>query len=209
MSHALASTTLTDFPSNLGHFTHCWAFRSALRVTNSIVVTVPDLFTFWPVREFLVEFHTAKLVLWGVVFTWFPSSCPVIIVDTSIFNPSDGGMGENTSSGPSCSSLYLALLISRQTNLERHFSPFILSTHFSMRGLQPLQLQSFSQTHPSSSYTPFLLSVRRSTTSGQSMCHRHPISLRAVWCNRLHPAPDLQSAVHQLWSHHLKSSGVW
>ena len=69
MSRALASTTLTDFPSVLGHFTNCWAFRSALRVTNSIVVTVPDLFTFWPVREFLAEFHTAKLVLWSVVFT--------------------------------------------------------------------------------------------------------------------------------------------
>ena len=41
MTHALASTTLTDFPSVSGHFTHCWAFRSALRVTNSIVVTVP------------------------------------------------------------------------------------------------------------------------------------------------------------------------
>ena len=26
--------------------THCWAFRSALRVTNSIVVTVPNLFNF-------------------------------------------------------------------------------------------------------------------------------------------------------------------
>ena len=39
--------------------------------------------------------------------------------------PSDGGMGENTSSGPSCSSLSLAFLISRHTNLERHFSPFI------------------------------------------------------------------------------------
>ena len=41
MPHALASTTLTDFPSVSGHFTHCWSFRSALRVTNSIVVTVP------------------------------------------------------------------------------------------------------------------------------------------------------------------------
>ena len=40
MPHALASTTLTDFPSVSGHFTHCWAFRSVLRVTNSIVVTV-------------------------------------------------------------------------------------------------------------------------------------------------------------------------
>ena len=26
------------------------------------------LFNFWPVREFLVEIHTAKMVLWGVVF---------------------------------------------------------------------------------------------------------------------------------------------
>ena len=41
MAHALASTTLTDFPSVSGHFTHCWAFRSALRDTNSIVVAVP------------------------------------------------------------------------------------------------------------------------------------------------------------------------
>ena len=46
MPHALASTTLTDFPSVSGHFTHCWAFRSALRVTNSIVVNAPNLFTF-------------------------------------------------------------------------------------------------------------------------------------------------------------------
>ena len=42
----LASTTLTCSPSVPGHFTHCWAFRSVLRVTNSIVVTVPNLFTF-------------------------------------------------------------------------------------------------------------------------------------------------------------------
>ena len=41
MTHALASTTLTDFPSVQGHFTHCWDFRSALRVTNSTVVAVP------------------------------------------------------------------------------------------------------------------------------------------------------------------------
>ena len=41
MTHALASTTLTGFPSVSGHFTHCWDFRSALRVTNSIVVAVP------------------------------------------------------------------------------------------------------------------------------------------------------------------------
>ena len=41
MTHALASTTLTDFPSVLGHFTRCWDFRSAHRVTNSIAVAVP------------------------------------------------------------------------------------------------------------------------------------------------------------------------
>ena len=41
-THALASTTLTDFLSVSSHFTHCWAFRSALRVTNSIVVAVPN-----------------------------------------------------------------------------------------------------------------------------------------------------------------------
>ena len=38
MTHALASTTLTDFPSVSRHFTHC---HSALRVTNSFFVTVP------------------------------------------------------------------------------------------------------------------------------------------------------------------------
>ena len=41
MAHALASTTLTDFPSVSGHFTRCWDFRSALRVTISIDVAVP------------------------------------------------------------------------------------------------------------------------------------------------------------------------
>ena len=41
MAHALASTTLTYFPSVSGHFTRCWDFRSALRVTNSMVVAVP------------------------------------------------------------------------------------------------------------------------------------------------------------------------
>ena len=65
----LASTTLTDFPSVSGHFTQCWDFRSALRVTNSIVAAAPNLFNFWPVREFLAEIHIAKLVLWGVVLT--------------------------------------------------------------------------------------------------------------------------------------------
>ena len=40
MTHALASTALTDFPSVSGHFTRCWDFRSALRVTNTIVVAL-------------------------------------------------------------------------------------------------------------------------------------------------------------------------
>ena len=56
------------FPSVSGHFTHCWDFRSVLRVVNSIC-RCTNLFNFWPVREFLVEIHTAKTVLWGVVFT--------------------------------------------------------------------------------------------------------------------------------------------
>ena len=41
----------------------------SLCVPNSLVVTVPNLFTFWPVRESLVEIHTAKTDLWSVVFT--------------------------------------------------------------------------------------------------------------------------------------------
>ena len=41
MTHALASTTLTDSPSVSSHFLHCWDFHSALRVNNSSVVTVP------------------------------------------------------------------------------------------------------------------------------------------------------------------------
>ena len=41
MAHALASTTLKDFPSVSGHFTHCWDFHSAFRVNNSIVAAVP------------------------------------------------------------------------------------------------------------------------------------------------------------------------
>ena len=45
MAHALAPTTLTDFPSVSGLFTRCWDFRSALRVTNSVVVAVPFLKT--------------------------------------------------------------------------------------------------------------------------------------------------------------------
>ena len=41
MTHALASTTLTDSPSVSGHITLCWDFRSVLRVVNSIIVAVP------------------------------------------------------------------------------------------------------------------------------------------------------------------------
>ena len=74
MAHALAWTTLTDCPNVSGHSTHCWAFRSALRVTNSNVVAVPVYEIFWPVHEFLVEIHTAEMVLWSVVFT-HPVGC--------------------------------------------------------------------------------------------------------------------------------------
>ena len=41
MAHALASTTLTDFPNVSNHLSHCWDFHSALRVNNSVVVAVP------------------------------------------------------------------------------------------------------------------------------------------------------------------------
>ena len=41
MTHALASTTLTDSLSVSGHYTRSWGYRSALRVTYSIVVAVP------------------------------------------------------------------------------------------------------------------------------------------------------------------------
>ena len=41
MTHALASTALTNFPSVSGHFTQCWDFHSALRDNNSIVVALP------------------------------------------------------------------------------------------------------------------------------------------------------------------------
>ena len=60
-THALASTTLTCSPSVSGHFTHCWAFRSVLRVVNSIVVAVPiySIFDLYA-TDFLVEIHTAK-----------------------------------------------------------------------------------------------------------------------------------------------------
>ena len=41
MAHALASTTLTDFQSVSGDFTHGWDFHSALRVNNSMVAAAP------------------------------------------------------------------------------------------------------------------------------------------------------------------------
>ena len=127
---------------------------------------------------------------------------PVIIVDISVFIPSDSGMGENTSSGRSCR-LSLALMISRHTNIERHISPFILSTHFNLGGLQVCnrcRSTSFHQqlqTHPASSCISFLVSVLHSTTSGQSMC-RLSVFLRTLSGNHLYPAPDLQNAIHQL-----------
>ena len=59
IAHALASTTLTDSPSVSGYFTHCWDFHFVLRVVNSIC-RCTNLFNFWLVHEFLVQFHTAK-----------------------------------------------------------------------------------------------------------------------------------------------------
>ena len=52
-----------EFPHASGHYTCCWACRSVFRVTNSIVVNAPNLVTFCPVREFLVEIHTPKMDL--------------------------------------------------------------------------------------------------------------------------------------------------
>ena len=63
---------------------------------------------------------------------------------------------DGTSPRPSCSSWFLPFLISRQTNLERHASPFIfiLSTHFCVRGLQPWSQLSFSSTTSTTSFGP-------------------------------------------------------
>ena len=50
--------------------THCWAFRSFLRVVNSMC-RCTTLFNFWPVREFLEEIHTAKAgLLRCCLYTW-------------------------------------------------------------------------------------------------------------------------------------------
>ena len=58
-THALASTTLTCSPRVSGHFTHCWvSLCTSCRQFNCWRCT--NLFNFWPVREILVEIHTAK-----------------------------------------------------------------------------------------------------------------------------------------------------
>ena len=67
--HESSVDVLVSFHMLGVHSTCCCACCSVLRVTNSMVVNAPNLFTFWPVREFLVEIHTAKMDLWGVVFT--------------------------------------------------------------------------------------------------------------------------------------------
>ena len=41
----------------------------SLWVPNSLVDNAPNTLTLWLVREFLVEIHTAKMDVWGVVFT--------------------------------------------------------------------------------------------------------------------------------------------
>ena len=73
MPHALASTTLTDFRSVSGHFTRCWDFRSALRVTNSSVVAVPN----YSISDLYAN------SLWR--FTLRKWSCEVL----SLYTPSD------------------------------------------------------------------------------------------------------------------------
>ena len=80
--------------------------------------------------------------------------------------------------------LFLAFCISRHTNLERHTSPVILSTHFSERRLQPLSKHPVSSTTsntPCFSCAPFPLFVQRPTASGQSTCHQFPIFLQPLW----------------------------
>ena len=60
-THALASTTLTCSPSDSGHFTHCWvSLCTSCRQFNCCRCTY--LLNFCPVREFLVEIHTAIMV---------------------------------------------------------------------------------------------------------------------------------------------------
>ena len=73
--------------------------------------------------------------------------------------------------------LFLAVLTSRDTNLERHTSPFIMSTHLSARGLQPLSSHAFSST---TSNTPCFPSVLQFLSSfviqklrGRSTCRRN------------------------------------
>ena len=68
MTHALASTTLTDFPSVSGHNT-LLGFWPCTSCQQFNCCNCTNLFNFWLVREFLVEIHTARMVLWGVVFT--------------------------------------------------------------------------------------------------------------------------------------------
>ena len=67
MAHALASTTLTDFPSvskkTLLEFSLC----TLCQPFNCCPWT--NLISFWPAREFLVDIDTAKMFLGSVVFT--------------------------------------------------------------------------------------------------------------------------------------------
>ena len=73
MTHGIARhcNYTFDFLSVSSHITHCWEFRSATRVTNSIVVIAPNLFNFWHVREFFVEVYIAK----EIVFTHATDRC--------------------------------------------------------------------------------------------------------------------------------------
>ena len=69
MAHALASTTLADFPNVSNNFSHCWYFHSALRVNNSVAVAVPIHSISDMYANSLERFTLRKWFLWNVVFT--------------------------------------------------------------------------------------------------------------------------------------------
>ena len=75
VTHELASTTLTDFPSVSGHFTRCWDFRSALHNVKSIIaVVIYSIFDLY--SNFFVDSHTAKMSF----LIWFLYSSPSVAV---------------------------------------------------------------------------------------------------------------------------------
>ena len=73
------SSAVVQSTAFTSHWMYSWVFTCfsslhmllglSLCVPNSLVINAPNLFTFWLVREFLVQIHTAKMDLWGVVLT--------------------------------------------------------------------------------------------------------------------------------------------